>query len=115
MVKRYKILFLKGFAKQKWFALIFDETTDAAHKEQISISVRYVHEDTCREDFVGFIDCYESIRTEDIQGEEKRLFGIALAHIVIDFCNKHSLDFNQCVGVGTDNFSVMASEIKGAI
>lgn len=109
-------IILERVRQAKWFSLIFDETTDASHKEQMSISVRYVHENICREDFLSFIDCYESIRSEDFQGEEKRLSGKALAHIVIDFCRKHSLDLEQnCVGVGSDNCAVMASEVKGAV
>lgn len=102
--------------QSQWFSIIFDETTDAAHREQMSISLRYVHEGIIREDFISFIDCYESIRSEDIEGEEKRLSGKALGHIVIDFCKKYSLKLeDKCIGIGTDNCAVMSSEINGAV
>lgn len=99
-----------------WFSIIFDETTDAAHREQMSISLRYVYKKTIREDFITFVDCYESIRPEDIEGEERRLSGKVLGHIVIDICKKYSLEIEEkCVGIGTDNCSVMVSEITGAV
>ncbi|XP_025192639.1 52 kDa repressor of the inhibitor of the protein kinase-like [Melanaphis sacchari] len=85
--------------QSRWFSIIFDETTDAAHREQMSISLRYVHNKTIREDFISFVDCYESIRSEDIEGKERRLSGKVLGHIVIDFYN--------C--------AVMSSEINGAV
>lgn len=50
---------IKNVHQSRWFSIIFDETTDAAHKEQMSISVRYVHKKTIREDFLLFVDCYE--------------------------------------------------------
>lgn len=33
----------KNVHQSRWFSIIFDETIDAAHKKQMSISVRYVH------------------------------------------------------------------------
>lgn len=99
----------------RWFSIIFDETTDVDHRKQMSISLRYVYEKTIREDFITFLDCYESIRPEDIEGEERRLSGKALGHIVIDVCKKYSLDLEEkCAGIGTDNCAVMASETRGA-
>lgn len=100
----------------RWFSIIFDETTDIAHREQMSVSLRYVFGKTIREDFITFLDCYESIRSEDVEGEERRLSGKALGHIVIDVCKKYSLELGEkCVGIGTDNCAVMSSEIKGAV
>uniref|UniRef100_A0A2S2PUC6 Repressor of the inhibitor of the protein kinase n=1 Tax=Schizaphis graminum TaxID=13262 RepID=A0A2S2PUC6_SCHGA len=102
--------------QSRWFSIIFDETTDAAHREQMSISLRYVHNKTIREDFISFVDCYESIRSEDIEGEERRLSGKVLGHIVIDFCKKYTFELEKkCVGIGTDNCAVMSSEINGAV
>jgi len=82
----------------------------------MSISLRYVHNKTIREDFISFVDCYESIRSEDIEGEERRLSGKVLGHIVIDFCKKYTFELEKkCVGIGTDNCAVMSSEINGAV
>ena len=41
----------------KFFSVLADETTDVSSSEQMSICVRYVHEEDCtwtvREDFLG--------------------------------------------------------------
>ncbi|KAK3910159.1 52 kDa repressor of the inhibitor of the protein kinase [Frankliniella fusca] len=105
-----------------WFAIIFDETTDGSRKELMSVSVRYLR-NTCNkgtvvcEKFLCYVDCYQAIRPTDIsESGEKRLTGKALGHIVIDLFCKFNLDLkNRCVGVGTDNCAVMASEVKGAV
>ncbi|KAE9542310.1 hypothetical protein AGLY_003437 [Aphis glycines] len=54
-----------------------------------------------------------SIRSEDIEGEERRLSGKVLGHIVIDFCKKYTFELEKCVGIGTDNRAVMPSKING--
>lgn len=109
-----------------WFSIIFDETTDGSHKELMSVSIRYIRKSyvkgkgmvtTVCEKFLCYVDCYQAIRSEDIsESGEKRLTGKALGNIVVDLCAKHNLDIkNRCVGVGTDNCAVMASEMKGAV
>nr|CAI5869964.1 unnamed protein product [Callosobruchus analis] len=52
---------------------------------------------------------------EDIHDEERRLSGIALAHVVIDQLKKFGLCLENCVGVGTDGCAVMVSEVRGAV
>lgn len=105
---------LKRVRKSGFFAVIFDKSTDVGHIEQLSLSFRYFFDGIIREDFITFCDAYEAIRPEDVQ-QERRLTGVALAHIVIDLCDKFNLDLNYCVRVGTDSCSVMASEAKGAV
>lgn len=62
------------------------------------------------------VNAYDKIRPEDICNEgERRLTGVALAHIVEDVLHKFSLDINKCVGVGTDSCSVMSSKVSGAV
>lgn len=46
------VILIKKVYQSCWFSIIFYETTDAAHKEQMSISLRYVHNKTIREDFI---------------------------------------------------------------
>ena len=43
----------------KWFTVITDEVTDVSNKEQLSLVVRYVDQDTLsvREDLLGFFEC----------------------------------------------------------
>lgn len=98
------------------FTILFDETTDISHMEQLSLSFRYLKNNIIREDFVAFCDAYSEIRKEDVQHkDDTRLTGVALAHIVIDLCKKFGLDLKNCVGIGTDSCSVMSSEVKGAV
>lgn len=78
------------------------------------MSLRYYWNRGSREDFITFCDAYSDIRTEDVEGNERRLTGVALAHIVIDLCNKFDLDLQYLIGIGTDSCSVMASDMKGA-
>jgi len=60
----------------------------------MSVSLRYVHNDplSIREDFIGYIDCYEAIEEEDMDGEETRLTGKALAHIDLKVCSANNID-----------------------
>lgn len=98
----------------KLFALIFDETTDISHTEQLSLSVRYIYKGVIREDFLTFCNAYQMIQSDDAI-TERRLTGVALARIVEDLCFKFDIDLAWCVGIGTDSCSVMASETKGAV
>lgn len=98
------------------YAIIFDETTDVAHIEQLSLSFRYVYEGKIREDFITFANAYDAMLEDDISTQgERRLTGLALAHIVLDILSKFSVDLSKCVGVGTDNCSVMSSDVLGAV
>lgn len=98
----------------KFFSILFDETTDISHTEQLSLSFRYLYDGKIREDFMTFCNAYETIRPADFNGE-RRLTGVALAHIVEDLCTKFNIDLTNCVGIGTDSCSVMASDSKGAV
>lgn len=66
------------------FAIIFDETTDISHVVQLSFVLRYVLDNKVHEDFITFVDAYESIRPEDIPNHyEVKLSGKALGHVVL--------------------------------
>lgn len=98
----------------KLFSLIFYETTDISHIEQLSLSIPYFHSGVIREDFLTFCNAYEMIHTENASAE-RRLTDVNLARIVEDLCFKFDIDLVWCVGIGTDSCSVMASETKGAV
>lgn len=110
---------LTNVKKAKFFAILFDETTDISHTEQMSLSFRYFNDGVIREDFVCFCDAYEMLESEEEHSsdgpKELRLTGIALAKIVESLCYKFDIDLAFCVGIGTDSCSVMASEVKGAV
>lgn len=55
----FDIIF-KRVKHAKFYCVIFDETTDVSHTSQLSLSIRYISEYIVREDFVGFVDLYES-------------------------------------------------------
>lgn len=98
----------------KLFSLIFDETTDISHTEQLSLSFRYFYNGEIKEEFLTFCNAYEMIHVDDANAE-RRLTGVALSRIVEDLCFKFDIDLAWCVGIGTDSCSVMASETKGAV
>lgn len=110
---------IKRINQYRWFSVIFDETTDAVHREQMrkfhreQIPLRNVYKKAIRENFISFDDCYVSVRPEDVEGKERCLSGKALGHIVIDVCKKQLLELEEkFVGIGTDNCAVMTSEIN---
>lgn len=110
---------LQNVRKAKFFAILFDETTDISHTEQMSLSFRYFHNGVIKEDFLCFCDAYEMLKSQEGESsdgtKELRLTGIALAKIVENLCYKFDIDLAFCVGIGTDSCSVMASDVKGAV
>lgn len=97
------------------YAVIFDETTDVAGREQLSFSIRYVHDNEIREDFVCFIDAYEKASEFDVNQTEVKLTGEALGRLVVNLLLQFDLDPLICVGAGVDSCAVMSSELKGAV
>ncbi|CAG9839152.1 unnamed protein product [Diabrotica balteata] len=80
------------------------------------MSLRYLHLNGIREDFITFVNAYDSIREECVGSEkERRLTEVTLCHIVEDSVNNFNLDLNFCVGFGVDSCSVMASETKSDV
>ncbi|XP_053547017.1 52 kDa repressor of the inhibitor of the protein kinase-like [Bombina bombina] len=102
-----------------YFSVIFDETTDISHIEQLSLNFRYVYNGSIREDFIKFVDAYEfATQSEsglDNSDSELRLTGQVLGQMVIQLIKDLSLDITHCVGIGTDSCSVMSSEVAGAV
>src|SRR5206468_511575 len=46
--------------ESNYYAIMFDETTDASHKSQMTTILRYLMPDgSVREDFVGFVDLHD--------------------------------------------------------
>lgn len=111
-------IILNRVREAKYYSVIFDETTDVSHVEQLSLNLRYVHKNEIREDFVKFIDAYENIKivcSDQDPLSEQRLTGAALGKIVVNLLQELSLDLSNCVGIGTDSCSVMSSEASGAV
>ncbi|CAG9814672.1 unnamed protein product [Phaedon cochleariae] len=114
---------IEKIKKARYWSIIFDETTDLAHIEQIVIVVRYLDEDKVREDFIKFIDAYDSLHNNtgsagadaDHGTREYKLTGKNLADIVSKSLADLGLNLEYCIGIGTDGCSVMTSEKKGAV
>lgn len=107
---------IKDVNKAKFYAVIFDETTDIAHREQLSLSIRYILNNKINEKFLTFVDAYQSILEEDIMlSGETKLTGQALGNIVLNILKQFNLNVENCVGIGTDGCAVMTSKSIGAV
>lgn len=96
------------------FSVLYDEMTGISHTSQLSLGIRYLFNGNISEDFITFCDAYASIRDEDIDKNERRLTGEAITHIVENLLMKLDVDIKNCVGIGTNSCSTMASEVQGA-
>lgn len=105
---------LTKIKENKYYGVIFDETTDISRGSQMSIIVRYLEENHhVSEDFVAFIDVHDD-NFEDFK-EEPVVSGKVLATTVLSFLENTGLDLNDCVAIATDTCSVMLSDQKGAV
>ncbi|XP_050500974.1 52 kDa repressor of the inhibitor of the protein kinase-like [Diabrotica virgifera virgifera] len=104
-------------SKVKFYSILFDETTDASHTSQLSLSLRYVYKDVIREDFVGFIDLHKANYSHvDVDPEvEPVITGEILGQTVVNFMIFLGLNTNNCVGISCDGCSVNMSEMRGAV
>ena len=100
------------------FSIAFDETTDTAGKNIMSIIVRYMYNQELCEDFLGFFNTHaiaEKKKFFDPDCTEKKLTGIILGKIVGTVVEEFGLDLNKCVSLGSDGAAVLTSVEKGAI
>jgi len=58
-------IILQRIKLAKFYCVIFDETTDISHISQLSLSIRYIFENTIREDFVGFVNLHKSVYSQN--------------------------------------------------
>ncbi|XP_060845748.1 52 kDa repressor of the inhibitor of the protein kinase-like [Rhopalosiphum padi] len=108
--------------------VLFDKTTDVSHISQLSISIRYIYENTVRENFIGFVDLHKDnysadaldfdtdneSNTLDLQQSEPTITGEILGSTVVKKLKSVGLDLKLCVGIGCDGCSVNMSTICGA-
>jgi len=121
-------ILLNRIHKAKYYCVLFDETTDVSHISQLSISIRYIYENTVREDFIGFVDLHKDnysadaldfdIDNEsnilDLQQSEPTITGEILGSTVVKKLKSVGLDLKSCVEIGCDGCSVNMSTICGA-
>jgi hypothetical protein len=77
------------------FAIMVDESRDLSRKEQLSLCVRYLHDGTIHECFLGFFPAEE-------------LNAKMLAQLILEELKKNGIDIKQCVGQCYDGASVMS-------
>ncbi|XP_037505376.1 52 kDa repressor of the inhibitor of the protein kinase-like [Rhipicephalus sanguineus] len=97
------------------YSIMFDETTDVSHTSQLSLVLRYVHENVVREDFFQFVDPRTDSHAVDANVIEPILTGRVLGERVLKMLKDLQLDLERCVGIATDGCSVMVSELCGAV
>lgn len=108
---------LRRVHDSRFYSIMFDETTDVSHTSQMSLSLRYVHDGTVREDFVQFIDAYGEAYSDwdSAEKSEPVSSGTVLGGLVVKTVKSLSLNPAYCVGIGTDGCSVMTSAVCGAV
>ena len=84
-----------------FFSVHADETTDSGRKEQLSICVRYVHDEILHEEFLDFIEVTD-------------LTGHGLGNTIMTELTKRGLDLHNLVGQGYDGASAMSGRLNGA-
>jgi len=58
----------------KYYAIIFDETTDVSNASQITLNIRYILNNQVNEKFIGFIDSHKYIFDKKIEQQSDDLF-----------------------------------------
>ena len=84
----------------KYFSVLVDETTDCSTKEQMSLSVRYVHDGKVCEKFLTFVTVND-------------LTGHGLAKSILDILHEKTLDPMNMRGQGYDGASAMSGQFNG--
>ena len=95
-----KIIF--NIQESKWFGIIADETSDVSGREQFSLSIRWVDDDTydIHEDLIGLVE------VSDTSAE-------TLTKIIRDVLIRCGLDLKNCRGQAYDGAANMSGAISG--
>ena len=90
--------------KCRFYCVIADEVTDSAHREQLSLVIRYFDPEskTAAERVLGFTACQLGVT------------GHAIAETILHLFQKNHLDPKLLRGQGYDGASNMAGKVKGA-
>ena len=89
----------------KYYSIIADEVTDVANHEELSLVIRYIHNEEIREDFVDFI-------------EVERITGRVLGEAIVSWLQGHGISVadmrGQCYD-GASNMSGARSGVKAVV
>ena len=87
----------------KFFAVLADEAADISNKEQMSLVIRFVDENSAiRETFLSFLQCDDG------------LTGEAISKQIVNGVENLSIDMHLCRGQGYDGAGNMAGKCSGA-
>ena len=89
-----------------YYSILMDETTDASHREQVSIMARFVDTQTDNKDNVVRERLIAVVQANATTGE-------ALTQLLLDTLNKVGLNIDLIVGQGYDGGSNMRGSSKG--
>lgn len=64
---------LEHVKKSQFYSIMFDETTEMSHTSQLVIVIRYIKNNSVREDLIGFVDCHKE--NFDLSTEEPKMTG----------------------------------------
>ncbi|XP_076315924.1 52 kDa repressor of the inhibitor of the protein kinase-like [Tachypleus tridentatus] len=90
----------KEVMETEHFALMVDETKDVSKQEQLSIVVRYLHQQSLHEKFLGFT------AAEGLDAD-------SLLKKIMETLAKCGIDNNACIGQCYDRAAVMSGHICG--
>lgn len=90
----------KEIQQSETFSILIDETTDAAHTEQVSFVIRYVHNMQIKERFL------QVCNVQNTSGD-------ALEKVVIDLLGENDLKLENIRGQGYDGAANMSGRFKG--
>ena len=85
----------------KYFSVLADEAMDASKKEQLSIVLRYIHDNKIYEDFSGFVHLNEGLTGEH------------LADAILKFLDTLGLNYKDIRGQGYDGAGAVAGYKSG--
>lgn len=89
------------------YSIMFDETTNVSRTSQLSLVLRYVHENIIREDFFQFADPRTDSHAANANITEPILRGKLLGEQVLKMLAGLELNLCRRTGIATDGCSIM--------
>ena len=97
-----------------FYSVISDETMDASHTSQLSLSLHYVYENSIEEDCVGFMNLHET-NYKDINEHEPNITGEIVGKSVLKLMEDVGLIVDNCVGIICAGCSVSISKMRRVV
>jgi len=95
--------------------LILKKVLDRVKQSKCYSVIRYVYENEVFEDFISFLDCHQDNYSNTGREVEPKITGELISKSVLNILEKFGLLLDKCVGIATDDCTVMSSEKCGAV